>query len=389
MSLRLQQEVWALQRCSGCGMCVAACSKGVLYWDDEQHPMLEEREKNLGLSRIKLRTCEVCDKFCELSCPRLEKISPFEQKSAVSARSASILQSGAPNDVIKSILIAALSAELIDGVVMLDMEPLTLKPVARVATSVGEVASSIGMQFLWAPVLSAVNEAIFERGLSKIAVVGSPCVAEGVRRIVEADNAKLWPYREAIRLTISQFCSGVYMPDMVYTLLEQGMGIARSQIKSLVTSGTNGSLTVTLWNGKEQTIPLTDVEPYTRRGCASCDDFIGESADIAIGSIGALPNYATLITNTAIGEAFVQNAQRYGLLETIPQIDTAVLDAARTEKDRRTRAQNLNEFRILALDSLLDPKKRALVRQQFVNLYGAPQTGAKNKESNYVYCSGC
>jgi len=77
MSTRLQQEVWALDRCSGCGVCVAACSKGVLYWDGEQHPLLEEREKALGLSHLKLRTCEVCEKFCELSCPRLVDWTPI------------------------------------------------------------------------------------------------------------------------------------------------------------------------------------------------------------------------------------------------------------------------------------------------------------------------
>jgi ferredoxin len=67
MSMRLQREVWALDRCSGCGACVAVCSKSMLYWDREQHPLLEEREKALGLSRLKLRACEVCEKFCEVT----------------------------------------------------------------------------------------------------------------------------------------------------------------------------------------------------------------------------------------------------------------------------------------------------------------------------------
>ncbi len=88
MSTRLQQEVWALERCSGCGVCVAACSKGVLYWDAEQHPLLEERVKTLGLSRLKLRACEVCQKFCELSCPRLVDWTPMEPGAMVSARPA-------------------------------------------------------------------------------------------------------------------------------------------------------------------------------------------------------------------------------------------------------------------------------------------------------------
>jgi len=389
MSTRLQQEVWALDRCSGCGVCVAACSKGVLYWDGEQHPLLEEREKALGLSRLKLRTCEVCEKFCELSCPRLVDWTPMEPRTMVSARSAGVVQSGAPNDVIQALLVAARSADLIDGVVMLDMDPWTLEPVARVATTVDEIVSSVGMQYLWAPVLSALNEAIFELGLTKLAVVGSPCVAEGARRLMNAEHSRLWPYQKAIRLTIASFCTGIYMPEMVTELLEQGKGIDRQQIRGLTTSVADGTLTVALWGGAEHSIPLTEVEPFTRRGCGSCDDYLGESADVAVGAVGALPGFSTLITRTPAGEVFVQNARRSGLLETIDQVDKAALSAAKEEKDRRARAQAFDEFRILMLDALSDPRQRAQVRKQFVSLYGAPQVGASKREECNVSCSGC
>jgi coenzyme F420 hydrogenase subunit beta len=389
MITRLQQDVWAVQRCSGCGVCVAVCSKGVLYWDEEQHPLLEEREKTLGLSRFKLRTCEVCEKFCELSCPRLVDWTPMEPRTTVSARSAGVVHSGASNDVIQALLVAARSADLIDGAVMLDMDPWTLEPVARVATTVDEIVSSVGMQYLWAPVLGTLNEAIFELGLARLAIVGSPCVAEGARRLMNAENERLWPYQQAIRLTIASFCTGVYMPDMVTELLERGIGISRRQIQRLTTSGTDGTLTVALWDGTERSMPLTDVEPFTRHGCSSCDDYLGESADIAVGAIGAVPGYATLITRTPAGEVFVQNARGFGLLETIAQVDEVALNAAKEEKDRRARAQAFDEFRILMLDALSDPGKRAQVRKQFVSLYGAPQPETSKREECHVTCSGC
>jgi coenzyme F420 hydrogenase subunit beta len=389
MSTRLQEEVWTLQRCSGCGVCVAACSKGVLYWDEEQHPLLEEREKALGLSHLKLRTCEVCETFCELSCPRLVDWTPMEPCAMVSVRSAGVVHSGAPNDVIQALLVAARSADLIDGVVMLDMDPWTLEPVARVVTTVDKIVSNVGMQYLWAPVLSALNEAVFELGLTRLAVVGSPCVAEGARRLTNAEHERLWPYQKAIRLTIASFCTGIYMPDMVTELLERGMGISRHQIRGLTTSITDGTLTVSSWDGTERSIPLTKVEPFTRRGCGSCDDYLGESADIAVGTIGALPGYATLITRTSAGEIFVRNAISFDLLGTVAQVDEAALNAAKEEKDRRARAQAFDEVRILMLDALSDPGKRAQVRKQFVSLYGAPQPGALKREECDVTCSGC
>ena len=176
---------------------------------------------------------------------------------------------------------------------------------------------------------------------------------------------------------------------MVAELLERGMGISRHQVRSLTTSVAGGALTVSLWDGTERTIPLTEVEPFTRHGCGSCDDYLGESADIAVGAIGALPGYATLIVRTPTGEAFVQNAGGFGLLETIAQVNEAALNEAKVEKDRRARAQAFDEFGILMLDALSDPGKRAQVRKQFVSLYGAPRTGAAKREESHVICSGC
>lgn len=389
MPTRLQKEVWALQRCSGCGACVAACSKGVLYWGEEQHPLLEERQKALGLSHLKLRTCEVCEKFCELSCPRLVDREPIELRVAVSAQSAGVVRSGAPNDVVQALLVAARSADLIDGVVMPDIDPWTLEPVARVATTVDEIVSGLGMQYLWTPVLGALNKAVFELGLTRLAVVGPPCSAEGARRLMNAKHERLWPYQKAIRLTIASFCTGAYLPNMVADLLERGKGLSRQQIRGLATSVTNGTVTVTLWDGTERQIPLTEVEPFTRRGCGSCNDYLGESADLAVGAVGALPGYATLIARTPAGEAVVQNARGFGLLETVGQVDEAVLSAAKAEKDRRARAQAFDEFRILMLDGLSNPEKRAEARRSFVRLFGTSQMGSLKREECNASCSGC
>ena len=389
MVTRLRQEVWASGRCSGCGACVAACSKGVLYWNGDQHPHLEQREKVLGLTRKTLSTCEVCEKFCELSCPRISGQAALGALSRTSARTSSVHRSGKPNDVIRSLLIAAHSAGLIDGVVMQDMDPWTLEPTATIASSVDEIVAGVGMQYLWTPVLSALNEAIFERGLSNLAVVGPPCVAEGARQLLAAHHDRLKPYREAIRLTIASFCTGVFMPQMVVELIEHGMGIGRHEIQGLTSAVANDSMTLSLWDGNQREIPLTQVEPFTRQGCARCDDYLGESADIAIGTVGASPGYSTLITRTQTGEAIVQNAVRSGLVELLDEIDEALLDAATSEKDRRARAQAFDDFHILMLEGLDDPKAQGQIRQQFVHLYGVPKKQKLNGRQQYVGCGGC
>jgi coenzyme F420 hydrogenase subunit beta len=245
------------------------------------------------------------------------------------------------------------------------------------------------MQYLWAPVLSKLNEAIFDRGLENLAIVGPPCVAEGARRLKETENPRLWPYQEAIRFTISRFCAGIYMPQIIPELLEGGLGLSRQDIRELTTSIPDGTLTVTSWDDEQRTIPLTEVEQYTRHGCGCCTDYLGESADIAVGRLGAEPDHATLITRTPVGEAIYQIAVRFNLLEVKDQVDEKALNAARAEKDRRTRAKALDELHILLLEALGDPKKQAHVRNCFVKLFGAPQGADKARRKVDVSCSGC
>lgn len=388
MASKLMREVWALGRCSGCGACVAACSKGVLHWNEGQHPLLEDREKAIGLSRLKLRTCEVCERFCELSCPRLREWTPIDPRAVYSARSAGVVRSGTPNDVIQALLVAARSADLIDGVVMPDIDSWTLAPTARVATTVDEIVSGVGVQYLWTPVLDALNEAVFDLNLTKLAVLGPPCVAEGARQIMSAENPRLQPYRRALRLVIAPFCTGVYMSEMITDLLERVNGISRHQIRSLTASTSKGQMTASLWDGAEHEIPLTEVETFSRLGCARCRDLLGEQADIAVGAIGAQEGFATLIVRTLAGETTFQNALHFGLLEAVDHVDTEVLGAAKAEKDRRSLAQDFDSFRILMLDALADPMKRAVVRKQYVRLYGAPGRKAA-KEKSDVACGGC
>lgn len=80
MSERLNQEVWALDRCSGCGMCVATCAKGMLSWDEEEHPSLEVREKALGLSRVKLDSCSFCPRRARKAALNWKSGAPWSQR---------------------------------------------------------------------------------------------------------------------------------------------------------------------------------------------------------------------------------------------------------------------------------------------------------------------
>ncbi len=389
MPKRLEQEVWALDRCAGCGACVAVCSKGVLYWDTAQHPLLETRQKTLGLTRIPLDTCSFCPVLCEASCPRLDTRTPLLARRTVSARAIGPLPSAEPNGVIRSLLVAARSAGMIDGVIMPDVDPWSLKLRTRIATTIEQIVDGLGFQGLWTPALDALNTAIFDYQLRNLAVVGTPCAAEAVRKIQAADTERLSAYRNAIRLVISSFCAGVTMPGLVAELLEQGMGVTPDMVRRLKATPADGTLTVVLWDGSERQIPTTAVEPYTRHGCARCDDYLGGWADVAVGTLGAAEGHATLITRSRIGNQAVENAVRFKLLEVVDEVDSAALERASADKGRRERAQAFDELTLLALDALADPQRRAEARALFARLYRLPSQTAKKEDAVHAGCTGC
>ncbi len=388
MSKRLESEVWSLNNCAGCGLCVAACSKQVLRWDGNDHPVRETLTKTVGYTRVPLDSCTFCDELCAEVCPRLDHWTPIDAQVAVGAKARRPVESGRPNDLIRSIVVGGFVNGLLDGVIMLDVEPWTLKPVARVAESIAEILSGHGPQYLWAPILDVLNEAIFARGMEKLAVVGAPCTAQAIRKLKQTSNPRLRYYQEAIKLTVAIFCTGMYQPELIDELLVRRGGISPEHVRRIEVSEDGQWLRAILWDGTVMPISRQEAEPYTRAGCASCSDYLGESADLAIGQLGANDDDSVLLIRTRTGDLFVRNAIRMNMIATGGVIDKDVLQAAAEEKGKRDRAQAFKETQVLMLDALADPAKRDEAIQQFTILY---RTHVRSKGQRLVLdgCTGC
>ena len=113
MSKRLETEVWPQELCAGCGLCVAACSKQVLRWNGNGQPFRDTIIKTVGYTKVALDSCTFCDELCAEVCPRLVHWTPIDARVVVAAHARRPFQSGAPNDVIKSILAAGLVSGLL------------------------------------------------------------------------------------------------------------------------------------------------------------------------------------------------------------------------------------------------------------------------------------
>jgi coenzyme F420-reducing hydrogenase beta subunit len=159
-------------------------------------------------------------------------------------------------------------------------------------------------------------------------------------------------------------------------------------LQRLEVSPDGESLQAVLWDGKLHTIPRMQAEEYMRAGCGSCEDYLGESADLAVGGVGAREKEATLIIRTVTGEVFLRNAIQMKLIATNENVDTSALRAAADEKSQRARAQAFKNLRLLSLDGLADPQKRSEAIHQFSLLYKMP-TRSRPKETVRRSCTGC
>jgi len=331
--------------------------------------------------------------FCEETCPRLREREELPARRMVSAKMKGVTDSGEPNEVIKSLLISALSAGLIDGSIMSDMDGWAMEPRAKVMTTVGEIADDLGVRGLWVPTLDILNEAVYEKKLHRIAVVGPPCVSQAIRTLMSSGNARLNPYKEAIELTTALFCTGAYYPDLVFEFLEEMVGISRRDVRRAYLSPRGRELRILLWDDSMRRIPLSKIEGYTRPGCASCNDFLGGSADIAVGNLGAKEGYCTVITRSEVGDLCLQNALDFELLEVIEEVDEEALKRAKEEKERRGRAEAFDELMLMMLDALREPQKRAEVRREFARLYEVDRIPESIEEGRRygpcLACSGC
>ena len=361
MVKELKRKVWDVKRCSGCGMCVATCAKNVIFFpEDSDQPILEVKEKNIGLSHVVVDTCFFCEKPCEESCPRLKEWEYGPVLRMISA--VSRLPSG---DVIDALLVSALRYGLIDGAVLWDVEEGSFKPSPRVATSEDEILKSAGYQHLWFPVLTALNNAIYEKELRKIAIVGPPCVVQAVKAVLSSTNKKLKIYRERIRLTIGLFCDGVYSHQLVTNEIVNRFNIEPYDINTIKVDLRDALLRIILHDGSEKVIPLPEVRKYMRNGCARCTDLISEWADLSVGDLGSDRGRTTIIVRTPIGEKCLNYAIKERVIEIIKTpVNTEEIQRFVLNKKRRKRVQEIDSLLLSILDVLLGVKGKGAIEEK-------------------------
>jgi len=313
----LQREVWDTEKCCGCGACVGVCPTEALYFNEEtDHPKSNDY--------CKVTRDAVPCAACYHACPRIEEtcsdgfgdiISIFESKSKVPVLEA---QSGG---VVTSVLAAAFESNLIDGAIVMGVDKWSQLPQPMFVQTSDAVIQAAGSRYVWAPILKALRDAIEDRKLRKIAVVGTPCVTTAARRIRQSNVDVLSIYKNAIRLSLGLFCTEIFTNNLLDDL-RTTHGIKPWEISGF---DVKGKLIVKLRNQTRLELPLKDAGASKRRGCEHCVDFTSEDADLSFGSVGASAGHTVVIVRTDVGEGFLKLAESTGHIELKSGVDIAAI----------------------------------------------------------------
>jgi len=385
--LELENEVWNIDRCTGCGVCIAACSRGRLeFKSDMLHPSFVPKVKTVGLSVVDVDTCSFCEGMCAESCPRLKEWEESEIINVISAKTTRNVTGNSINEIVTDLLSAGFANGFIDAALITDVDRWDGKPYARVVRSIEELYEVSGNQRLWNPSLSNLYHEVLNNDFNQIAVVGPPCVAQAIRRVNDSKLEGLSILQKPISIVIGLFCSGYYETALLEDLSSH-LGMSPAEIISITSSANGESLEIKLTTGKTETFALEEKQKYLRKGCARCTDYVAEMADISVGQTGSQVGYATLIPWNMKGQNFLNNCLNFGLVETREEVDLKVISAACSEKRRRERTQAFDSILIYSLESLTDEGRLTEAKNRFINLFAQKKSIKSLKIRGG--CNGC
>ncbi len=303
----LKLNVWDTDKCCGCGACVGVCPTEALYFDEgADHPTSNDY--------CKVTRDAVPCAACYSACPRVEETTSDgfgEIISIVESKSKARLSEAQSGGVVSSLLAAAFEARLIDGAIVMNVDKWTQLAQPTFVQSSDEALRSAGSKYVWAPVLKALRDAVEDRKLHKIAVVGTPCVATAVKRIRESNVDVLSIYKNAIRFSFGLFCTEIFTNNLLNEL-RTTYGIEPWEISGL---DVKGKLIIKRRNQEALELSLKDAGVSKRKGCDHCVDFTSENADLSFGSVGASQGHTAIIVRTNEGEGLLKLAQSTGYIE--------------------------------------------------------------------------
>jgi len=335
----LQAGVIDAGRCIQCGTCVAACpSNSIGVDEDTDLPEL-----------VKMCTgCSLCWDFCPRGGLRYEALWPPSTPEEDATGTATVERSdasdtywkitgGPPGDglgavldaysvragsrpdsaqdggVVSALLVAALAGGEIDGAVVTrpsDDPEEPWKGVAHLATTAKEITEAAGSYYNQTMALAELDLSRYDLPAKpRIAVVGTPCEIQGIR----AMQSRRWPtgaHRvDSVVLTIALLCTKSFdYKGLMLQLLRDDRDIDIERVSKV--DVIRGRMIVEYRDGEIAVDePIKNFHGAALKGCDECADFLGRSADLSVGSVGAMDGWSSVLVRTERGRLALDSAR--------------------------------------------------------------------------------
>lgn len=336
----LYREVIGKGLCTACGTCIGICPEKAIVMNGVIPELTGQ-----------CISCGSCYEACpgkEIHMDRLDlKVSGRPRKEnenrigihlncyAANAVDQSIRGNAGSGGVVTSLLLCAFGKDLIDGAIVTTMSPDDpLRPMPFIATGPEDVIRSQKTKYMLVPggLTSVLNEAVNERGLKRLAVVGSPCHIHAVRKLQHSANPYLkTTFGEKITYAIGHHCAFNFFPEGTHTIV-QALGVPLEEVSEVGWRDTSaapfpGQFCVTTKSGEKFYMPLLNEYVilggiYDHPRCRICYDWANELADVSSGDEvdefgfhkeGAQRSHS--VVRTEMGEALFTTAVEEGYLE--------------------------------------------------------------------------
>ncbi|MHC1605179.1 MAG: Coenzyme F420 hydrogenase/dehydrogenase, beta subunit C-terminal domain [Candidatus Methanofastidiosia archaeon] len=296
------EEIVNQDLCMGCGTCEMTCPTDAISIK-EGYPAVEEER------------CILCG-TCYFQCPRsflsqkLLSISTFGKPSdnsllgnyealcCAKSRNKKVLKVSQDGGIVTELLIYLLEKGIVDGAVVAVKTREGWEPAPWIVKTPEDVMDAAGTKYTICPNMKAIRKAVYEDGLSKLAFIGTPCQIQALRKMQTYPVGERGFFNK-MEFAIGIFCMENFLFSNLRYIVEGHGGVDFTNVKKMDIGG--GKFDIHSVDGDIISIPLKKTRKYEHKPCHVCLDYVGELADISVGSVGTPNGYSTVFVRSKKG----------------------------------------------------------------------------------------
>jgi coenzyme F420 hydrogenase subunit beta len=321
----LVEDVQKPGLCHRCGGCVTFCTAvnyGALDLDAEGKPRYGDEDKCIECG-LCYSICPEIDELDEETRKRLAWKPPIGrviETGIVRATDPAVRQRATDGGAVTALLLHLFKNGRIDGAIVTRQSGAFLRE-PFLAVSEADIRRAAGFFFDTSHGMKNFSdyyvtygqirefEPLIQKGLQRVAFVGTPCQIKSVRRM---QTLNIVP-SDTIKFCLGLFCSGNFVfGDTQKKKIAQIGGFKFDDVKKI---NIKEDLIIHLNSGEKKTIMLDELEFMKRFACYFCPDYSAEYADVSFGGIGAAEGWTTVITRTPVGRAIMADARSKKAIE--------------------------------------------------------------------------